>query len=128
MPVGPGILWGAVITILALLPVAGASIVFLPIAGYWLINGKATLALGYLAYNVFYVIVLEYWLKPKLIGNRASVDTTLVFVCVVAGMSLYGIMGLFYGPLIIAMFLTVTEIYHSSYRSHLVDNQQAKTP
>jgi predicted PurR-regulated permease PerM len=126
--VGPGILWGAVITILALLPVAGASIVFLPIAGYWLINGKATLALGYLVYNVFYVIVLEYWLKPKLIGNRASVDTTLVFVCVVAGMSLYGIMGLFYGPLIIAMFLTVTEIYHSSYRSHLVDNQQAKTP
>ena len=125
--VGPGILWGAVITVLALLPVAGASVVFLPIVGYWMINGQAALALGYLAYNVAYVVVLEYWLKPKLIGNRASVDTTLVFVCVVAGMSLYGIMGLFYGPLIIAMFLTVTEIYHSAYRDHLIKGHKGQS-
>ena len=122
--VGPGILWGAIITVLALLPVAGASVVFLPIAGYWLINGKFALALGYLAYNIVYVIVLEYWLKPKLIGNRASVDTTLVFICVVAGMSLYGIMGLFYGPLIIAIFLTAAEIYQASYRDHLIKAPQ----
>ena len=118
--VGPGLLWGAVITVLALLPVAGASVVFLPIAGYWLINGQIALALGYLSYNVVYVVVLEYWLKPKLIGNRASVDTTLIFICVVAGMSLYGIMGLFYGPLIIAIFLTAAEIYQTSYRDSLI--------
>ena len=124
--VGPGILWGAVITVLALLPVAGASVVFLPIAGYWLIHGKIGLALGYLIYNVAYVLILEYWLKPKLIGNRASVDTTLVFICVVAGMSLYGIMGLFYGPLIIAMFITVANIYKDSYRDQLISTAESK--
>ena len=68
-----------------------------------MINGQAALALGYLAYNVAYVVVLEYWLKPKLIGNRARLIPRW-FLCVLLPMSLYGIKGLFYGPLSLQCF------------------------
>jgi len=114
---GSAVLWGAVIGFLAFLPIVGASVVFLPATGFLLLRGEIGTALVFLAYNGLYVAALEYGLKPKLIGGGSQMNAVLVFIGIVSGLSVFGILGIFYGPLLITMFLALVEIYKGHYRS-----------
>jgi len=45
--------------------------------------------------------------------------TLLVFFSIIGGLKLFGILGIIYGPLVITAFLTMTDIYNTSYRKML---------
>ena len=113
---GSPILWGTVIGFMAFLPVIGASIVFIPTTVILLIQGKNSLALGYLIYNVLYSSIMEYVIKPRLIGKGMQMNPILVFIGILGGMKLFGILGIIYGPLIVTIFLTLAEIYRLEYK------------
>jgi predicted PurR-regulated permease PerM len=59
---------------------------------------------------------IEYFFKPKLVGKRVQMHTLLVFLSIIGGLKLFGILGIIYGPLIVTAFLTLTDIYESSYQ------------
>lgn len=109
-------LWGTVISFMAFLPVIGASIVFIPAAVILLLQGKTTAGLGFLAYNICYSSIIEYLIKPKLIGQEMRMNSLLVFIGIIGGIKLFGILGIIYGPLIITIFLTLAEIYRQEYK------------
>ena len=113
-------LWGTIIAFMAFLPIIGASVVFLPAAAIILIQGKTGLAIGFLAYNVFYSSVIEYLIKPRVIGEGMQMNSVLVFIGIIGGIKLFGILGIIYGPLIITIFLTLAEIYRLEYKEQLV--------
>jgi len=117
---GSPILWGTVIGFMAFLPIIGASIVFIPVTIIMLLQGKTGLALGYLIYNLFYSSVMEYFIKPRLIGKGMRMSPVLVFIGILGGMKLFGILGIIYGPLIMTIFLTLAEIYRLEYKESLV--------
>ncbi|MDH3829938.1 MAG: AI-2E family transporter, partial [Desulfobacterales bacterium] len=54
--------------------------------------------------------------KPKLVGKRVQMHTLLVFLSIIGGLKLFGILGIIYGPLVVTAFLTLSDIYESSYR------------
>ncbi len=113
-------LWGTVIAFMAFLPVIGASIVFIPAAAIFLIQGKIGAGILFLAYNICYSSVMEYLVKPRLIGQGMQMNSLLVFIGIVGGMKLFGILGIIYGPLIITIFLTLAEIYRIEYKERVV--------
>lgn len=41
--------------------------------------------------------------------------TLLVFLSIVGGLKLFGILGIIYGPLVVTAFLTLSDIYHANY-------------
>jgi len=110
-------LWGTIMAFMAFLPIVGASAVFLPATGVLLIQGKTGKALGYLIYNACYAGAIEYFVKPRLIGKGMRMNSLLVFIGILGGMTLFGILGIIYGPLIITVFLTLAEIYRMEYRA-----------
>ena len=111
------LLWGTVIAFMAFLPIIGASVVFLPATAILLIEGKVGTALGFIIYNICYSTFVEYLAKPKLIGQGMKMNPFLVFIGIIGGMKLFGIMGIIYGPLIITIFLTLAEIYRLEYKT-----------
>ena len=113
-------LWGTIIAFMAFLPIIGASVVFLPAAAIILIQGKVGLGIGFLAYNVFYSSVIEYLIKPRVIGEGMQMNSVLVFIGIIGGIKLFGILGIIYGPLIITIFLTLAEIYRLEYKEQTV--------
>ncbi len=117
---GSPFLWGTVVGFMAFLPIIGASVVFIPATVILLIQGKTSTALGYLAYNVFYSSIMEYVVKPRLIGKGMSMNPILVFIGILGGLKLFGILGIIYGPLIMTIFLTLAEIYRLEYRDTMV--------
>jgi predicted PurR-regulated permease PerM len=110
------LLWGTVIAFMAFLPVIGASIVFLPAAAILILHGNTSAGLGFLAYNICYSSIIEYFIKPKLIGQGMQMNSLLVFIGIIGGIKLFGILGIIYGPLIITIFLTLAEIYRQEYK------------
>jgi predicted PurR-regulated permease PerM len=113
-------LWGTVIAFMAFLPIIGASVVFVPAAAIILIQGKIGLGIGFLAYNVCYSSIMEYLIKPRVIGEGTQMNSVLVFIGIIGGIKLFGILGIIYGPLIITIFLTLLEIYRLEYKEQAV--------
>ena len=109
-------LWGTIIAFMAFLPIIGASVVFVPAAAIIFIQGKIGLGIGFLAYNVFYSSIMEYLVKPRVIGEGMQMNSVLVFIGIIGGIKLFGILGINYGPLIITIFLTLAEIYRLEYK------------
>jgi predicted PurR-regulated permease PerM len=109
-------LWGVIMALLAFLPIVGVGAVFLPAALYLILQGR--LAAG-IFFIIFYVVLsgsIEYLFKPKLVGKRVQMHTLLVFLSIIGGLKLFGILGIIYGPLVVTAFLTLTDIYESSYQ------------
>lgn len=112
-------LWGTVISIMAFLPIIGASIVFLPATAILFLQGDVKVGIGFLIYNVFYSSILEYLIKPRLIGQGMKMNSLLVFIGIIGGIRLFGILGIVYGPLIITIFITLAEIYKLEYKEQV---------
>jgi predicted PurR-regulated permease PerM len=113
---GSPFLWGTVISFMAFLPIVGATAVFVPATAILLLQGDVGLALGYLIYNVTYSSIVEYLVKPRMIGQGMKMNALLVFIGILGGIKLFGILGIVYGPLIITTFLTLAEIYRLEYQ------------
>jgi predicted PurR-regulated permease PerM len=113
------LLWGTFIAFMAFLPVIGASIIFIPAAIILFLQGKTGLALGFLIYNVVYSSVIEYFVKPRVIGKGMQMNSLLVFIGIIGGIKLFGILGIIYGPLIITVFITMAEIYRLEYKENM---------
>jgi predicted PurR-regulated permease PerM len=110
-------LWGVVMGLLAFLPIIGIGIVFIPAAIYLFLKGRIAASIFFI---VFYVVLsggVEYLFKPKLVGQRVKMHTLLVFLSIIGGLKLFGILGIIYGPLVITAFLTLTDIYRSNYQT-----------
>jgi len=113
-------LWGVIMALLAFLPIIGIGVVFIPVAIYLFLKGRIASGIFFI---VFYIILsggIEYLLKPKLVGQRVKMHTLLVFFSIIGGLKMFGILGIIYGPLVATAFLTLTDIYYTSYQQ-LVD-------
>lgn len=110
------ILWGVIMGLLAFLPILGIGIVILPAAGLLFLKGKIAAGVVFVAFYVLVSFGVEYLFKPKLVGSRLKMHTLLVFLSIIGGLRLFGILGIIYGPLVVTAFLTLTDIYYSHYQ------------
>ena len=109
------LLWTVVMIVLAFVPLVGISFVYVPACIYLIIKGEY-LACGLLfAWCTLVALWTENWFKPRFMGNRVSINSMLVFLSIIGGMSVFGVAGIFYGPLIVIIFLTFVELYHEKY-------------
>jgi len=110
------VLWGAVMGVLAFLPIFGIGLILLPTALILLLNGLVMKALVTVAFYVVLSFTVEYLVKPKFVGSQVKMHTLLVFLAIIGGMSLFGVLGIIYGPLIVTAFLTLSDMYLNEYQ------------
>ena len=109
-------LWGVIMGLLAFLPILGIGGVFVPAAILLFLQGRIGAGIFFL---VFYIVLssgIEYFFKPRLVGQRVRMHTLIVFLSIIGGLKLFGILGIIYGPLVVTAFLTLAEIYQASYQ------------
>ena len=109
-------LWGVIMGFLAFLPIVGIGIVMIPTAAILMLKSRLFAGVFVL---VFYAVLswgIEYVFKPKVVGNRVRMHPLIVFFAIIGGLKTYGILGIIYGPLIATLFLTLADIYFSSFQ------------
>jgi predicted PurR-regulated permease PerM len=113
------ILWGGVMAILAFLPIFGIGLVLVPTSVIYFLKGQIGLAIFMLIFYAALSFSVEYLLKPWMVGERVKMHTLLVFFSILGGLSVYGVLGIIYGPLIVTAFLSLAEIYRNNYSEHV---------
>jgi predicted PurR-regulated permease PerM len=113
------ILWGGVMAILAFLPIFGIGLVLVPAAVILFLKGSVGVGIFMLIFYVTLSFSVEYLLKPWMVGERVKMHTLLVFLSILGGLSVYGVLGIIYGPLIVTAFLSLADIYRNNYSEYV---------
>jgi predicted PurR-regulated permease PerM len=119
--IAPGTFWGVLIGIAAFVPAVGAFIIILPAALILLANGDSSQAFLYFAYNIIVFTSLELYVKTKFIGGKSKLQAVLVLLSIIGGVQVFGAFGIFYGPMVVTMCLSLAEIYKEHYRAALLN-------
>lgn len=105
------LLWGVVMTLLAVVPVLGAFVVWIPAALFLALEGSWGKALILALWGMLVVGTIDNLLRPILVGNRLKLHTVLVFISVVGGLILFGPSGLILGPVALTVTTLLIEIW-----------------
>ena len=109
--VGSPIFWGVVMGFLSLLPVVGAWPVWIP-ATIWLFStGHAVRAIVLIAICGVLGATVDNILRPVLLGGRASLNGLLVFISVLGGIAVFGVLGVVLGPIVVATTVGILDVY-----------------
>lgn len=110
------VLWAAVMALLALLPVVGTNIVWIPAGLYLIIDGNLWGGIFMLAWGTFVVMIfMDNVIRPKLIGRHSDIHPMFVLVGVLGGAAVFGFIGLFLGPLLVGVTLAILNVYEADY-------------
>ena len=107
------LLWGVVMGLLAVVPVFGAFIVWIPAAIFLALDGRWGRALILTAWGTLVVGMIDNLLYPMLVGNRLKLHSVLSFVSVVGGLIVFGASGLILGPLAVTITMALLETWRT---------------
>ncbi len=113
--IGFPVFWGFVAAVLALLPVGGAALVWLPAAAYLFLAGSKVAAALLVLWGIVLVTLPDNFLKPMLIGRKARIPVFLLFLGILGGLKIYGILGILFGPLVVTLLTAFVEIYREEF-------------
>jgi predicted PurR-regulated permease PerM len=100
------IVFGVLAALFALIPMAGTPIVWVPAVLVLAAQHRWGGALFLLVWGGV-VVLIDNVLRPYLVAGRADVGALTVFIGVLGGVSAFGAVGLFLGPLIVALVITL---------------------
>jgi predicted PurR-regulated permease PerM len=102
------VVFGVLAAVLSVVPFGGTALVWGPALIAVLIQGNYGQAVGILVVGVF-VSSVDNFIKPMLISGRSPLPTLAVFIGVLGGLAAFGLIGLFVGPIVIALVLALIE-------------------
>lgn len=105
------VLWGAVMGLLAIVPVLGTFVIWMPAAIFLAASGQLGKAAILAAWGAVAIGLIDNLLYPMLVGKKMRLHTVPVFLAIVGGLSLFGAAGLILGPVILALTDAILEIW-----------------
>lgn len=111
------IIWAVVMTFLSMVPMLGAFIVWVPAAIYLLITGQWVKALLLALWGTLVIGMIDNFLRPKLVGSRTRLHELLIFFAVLGGLNVFGVLGVVLGPVVLALTLSLIDVYKAAGRS-----------
>jgi predicted PurR-regulated permease PerM len=107
---GAPVFWGVVMALFSLLPI-GAWIIWLPAAAWLFVNGSVAKGVILVAIGAGVVGTVDNILRPTLLSGRSQLNGLLVFISLVGGVGLFGLLGLVLGPVLLATTAGLLEVY-----------------
>ncbi len=111
------VLWGVVTALCALLPIIGTGFVVAPAILFLVLGGNWVKALLLGVWALTAVHPVDNLLRPYLIGEKAKLSTLYVFFALLGGFEAFGGLGLFVGPLILAVTFALFKFLHQELKS-----------
>jgi len=110
------VFWGVVMVFLSILPLVGASLVWIPAVIFLVVSGAYGKALAMALFGGVVIGLLDNVLRPILIGRDTKMPDYLILLSTLGGLSIFGISGFVIGPIIAALFLSVWAMFEKEHR------------
>ena len=114
--------WGVAIGICSLIPVVGATLVWVPVVLWWLLTGALVKAVILTAIGAGLIGMVDNVLRPIILSGRASVNGLVVFIGLLGGGAAFGFVGLVLGPIVLVTAGTLIDAL--TRRSSIVTSPQ----
>jgi len=108
------VLWGLTMFIASFIPLLGTFIVWGPAAGYLLFQGLYVKCLILVLVGVLAISAADNIIRPLIMKGKMRMPTLAIFFSILGGIRLFGFIGLIVGPLVLAIFVSVFEIFRYS--------------
>lgn len=107
--------WFGVTCIAAMLPVVGAALAYVPMAIILFANDQTGKGIGLLVFGFGIIGTVDNVLRFTLLKKLGNVHPLTTVFGVIIGLSLFGFIGLIFGPLLISLFMLLLKIYSSEF-------------
>jgi predicted PurR-regulated permease PerM len=108
---GP-VMWGAVMAVFALVPLVGTALVWVPAAIWLALSGSIVKALILVAIGVLGIGMVDNLVRPIFLSGKAQMNTLVLIVSLIGGVSAFGFIGIVLGPLVAAIFTALVDSYY----------------
>lgn len=116
----PGaILWGVLLVFLALIPGLGPVLVYLPASIALFVSGRILGGIVLLLVGIGPVGIVDTFLRPYLIGEDIQIHKVLILFGVIGGILVFGLFGFIIGPMVMAIFVQLVELYRETFQEEL---------
>ena len=115
----PGLFWGTAMAIASFIPLVGTALIWLPAALYLGLTGEWGWALFMVVWGVVVVGSIDNFLRPILMQGSSNMSTLLIFLSLIGGIQLFGLIGVIYGPMIFALTAVLIKQYTIEFKEFL---------
>ncbi len=109
------LLWAVAMMLLALLPVGGSAIVWVPAAIIMFIQGNVVAGIIIVVVGTLIIGLVDNLLRPLLVGRDTEMPDYVVLISTLGGIAMFGLSGFVIGPVVAALFITVWEMMGRDY-------------
>ena len=103
------------VALFSFIPLLGTAMVTLPVAGIYLLAGQYVKGIVLAIFQLLVIGTIDNVIRAKLIPNDTRMPIFVSFIAIFGGLSIWGIWGLIYGPVIFILLLTTIEIIRKYY-------------
>jgi len=109
--------WGAATALIGLIPF-GAPLVWVSIGVWLLLRGEVGAGIGLLLWGVLAISWIDNLVRPLIISGVAKIPFLIVLCGVLGGLAAFGLIGLFVGPVILAVLLELWREWTAKITDH----------
>ena len=109
-------LWGAITALVSLIPFVGP-VVWIGLSLNLLVQGETQAALGLFLWGALVVSWIDNLIRPLVISGPTRIPFLLVFLGVLGGLNAFGLIGLFLGPVLLAVSVAIWSEWLTHTRS-----------
>lgn len=103
--------WGVCMAFFSLVPVIGSGLIFVPAAIWLVFTGHWGKALVLVAICAGVSTIVDSLLRPILLSGRAQLSGLMIFISVLGGVEVFGVLGLVLGPIVVATAAGLLDVY-----------------
>ncbi len=108
-------MWGFLTGVFAFFPLVGTMIIWIPIVLFMFSTGNTWMATGLTIYSIVVTGNVDYITRLGLLKKIGNVHPLITVLGVIAGLGLFGFMGLIFGPLLVSYFIILIKIYMNEF-------------
>jgi len=110
-------LWGFITGVCSIIPVVGTALVWLPLTVYLFAIGNTWQGVGLGIYAVVVLSNIDYIARITVLKKIGDVHPLITILGVIVGLSMFGFLGLIFGPLLISYFILLVKIYRNEFNA-----------
>jgi predicted PurR-regulated permease PerM len=105
------VLWAVLTAFVCMIPMLGSFLIWVPLAIFLVVGGHWTKAIILVLWGALVISMVDNFLRPKLIKNQTRLHELFVFFSVLGGISVFGLLGIVLGPVILAITLGLLQTF-----------------
>ncbi len=110
------VFWGVITGAASIIPVVGCMVIWVPLAIIMFAAGDVGMAIGLTIYSAVVISNIDNVLRFTLLRKIGDVHPIITVFGVIMGLQIFGIMGLIFGPLLIAYLTLLIKIYKLEFK------------